>query len=317
MQGRATAAHGDVGDHPRGDNSWQLVTPTSDLWYDVWLHVEAMWRAAIDMPAYKRTHELELTASGSPSDLLWSRYNRYWLLTFVATSQFPNTTDAGSDKHTESLNTNDGLLPNVLLAHFANSELNYLNSIPAVWNKIWNMQFADMNCRSALQWIAQQLETTQIKIDNFASNSPRMSLYVARGTKPTFKVTMAFDIESLYDLLFYITVSIYWNCSVLCRYAQIKCIISEAYYTYISHKKQDNKGSRKQLNAKTFRSHLCYTKSSEINNKMYAHRFRCSLNINFDVHETTRHTVMSLHNTLKRGTPRCCWLTGKSLTSSR
>jgi len=71
------------------------------------------------------------------------------------------------------------------------------------------MQFADMNCRSALQWIAQQLETTQIKIDNFASNSPRMSLYVARGTKPTFKVTMAFDIESLYDLLFYITVSIY------------------------------------------------------------------------------------------------------------
>ena len=237
MQGRATAAHGDVGDHPRGDNSWQLVTPTSDLWYDVWLHVEAMWRAAIDMPAYKRTHELEFTASGSPSDLLWSRYNRYWLLTFVATSQFPNITDAGSDKHTESLNTNDGLLPNVLLAHFANSELNYLNSIPAVWNKIWNMQFADMNCRSALQWIAQQLETTQIKIDNFASNSPRMSLYVVGGTKPTFKVTMAFDIESLYDLLFYITVSIYWNCSVLCRYAQIKCIISEAYYTYISHKK--------------------------------------------------------------------------------
>jgi len=101
-----------------------LVTPLSSLWFDVQLHVEARWMippwlGATDMSVYNRVHELELTASGSSSDLLWLHVTTDIYYRLQQPIQFWNTVHTGSAKHTESLNNNEQLRAEIPLSHAA------------------------------------------------------------------------------------------------------------------------------------------------------------------------------------------------------
>jgi len=74
------------------------VTPRGSI-------VTPSWLGAIDMPVYNNTHEPELlTASGSPSDLLWLRVTTDTYQRSSHHSCFYNTTHMDGVMRTESLN---------------------------------------------------------------------------------------------------------------------------------------------------------------------------------------------------------------------